>query len=120
MSEIKTVIPDRCHLWTKQHLKQSDLPVLEMVETYLDEDHLKRSLVKCSDCGQHYYREYYEEIDWEDGNDPQYRTYIPIIPDPDSIKALSAMSPMELLGLIPRLLDDWNADGSRVTQWIRK
>jgi len=50
----------------------------ERIETYADESHLMRHLLKCRECGQLYFFEFYEEIDWEDGDDSQYKTYIPV------------------------------------------
>jgi hypothetical protein len=44
----------------------------ELVETYADESHLRRYLLKCRECGQLYFFEFYEWVDWEHGNDPQY------------------------------------------------
>ncbi len=113
------VIPVNCRLWTEEKPSQSDLSLLNDVEVYLDEDRLKRKLLKCSGCGQYYYYEFYETIDWEEGNDPQYRTYIPINNDPVAIEVLNKLDYMEIHQVAPRLLYDWLRDGTRQIKWIR-
>jgi hypothetical protein len=37
----------------------------ERIDTYVDESHLMRFLLKCRECGQLYFFELYEEINWE-------------------------------------------------------
>ncbi len=87
----------------------------EHVETYAESSHFDRGLVKCRECGQLYYYEFYEVIDWEEGNDKMYSTYIPIEYDKALIEDLNQRSPMGLLGIFPRL--QWDPDGS--LKWIK-
>jgi hypothetical protein len=108
--EIKIVKPIRCHLWTDKPISPKDLQLLKRKVVYTDESHLIRALMECPVCGQRYYYEFLEEIDWENGNDSQYRTFIPIEEDDATIEALNQMSSMQLLGLHPRLQDDWGKD----------
>jgi hypothetical protein len=68
----------------------------ELLDTYVDESHLFRDLLKREECGQLYCFEFYEEIDWEDGNDPQYSTYIPVETGAE-IQILRKASPLKLL-----------------------
>lgn len=107
---LQVVQPSRCHLWTDQPLRPADLGPLIRTAVYYDDGHLIRALLECTLCGQHYYYEFREEIDWAGGNDPQYRTYIPIVNDPAAIEALNRLDSMELLTLRPRLQDDWGSD----------
>lgn len=83
---------------------------LKRKAVYMDDIHLIRALMECSLCGQKYYYEFLEEVDWENGNDAQYRTYIPIEGDAATIEALNQMSSTQLLALTPRLQDDWGKD----------
>jgi hypothetical protein len=69
---------------------------LALLHTYEDESHLMRHLMKCNACGQLYFHEFYEIVDWKDGNDAQYSTWIPI-EDVESADWLNKMSPLELL-----------------------
>lgn len=120
MTSITPQIPSKCHLWTKDNLAPEDFRTLKQVERYIDDDHLIRDLMKCTDCGQHYYKEFYETTDYVAGNDPQYRTYIPIKPTPGVIKKLNALDIKQIHTVTPRLLDDWLADDTRTIKWIGK
>ena len=49
------------------------------IEAYLiDESHYIVSIRKCPSCSQHYLQVTTETVDWKDGEDPIYRTIIPI------------------------------------------
>lgn len=115
-----TVIPEKCHLWTKDWIKSDDFYQLVLVERYLDDDHHKRQLMRCPDCGQHYYKEFFETIDWVNGNDPQYRTYVPIVPTTETIDLLNSLDSTKLNTLVPILVDLWPAEGDRIIKWVGK
>ena len=115
--------PAQCHLQQKENLTNEDINVknnFELLHTFEDESHLWRYLLKCKDCGQLYFYEFYEEIDWKEGNDPQYRTFIPI-ESKEEAENMAKMKSFELLKISPRLQYDWpaNADKSKI-YWIRK
>lgn len=114
--------PTRCHLWRKPKLVPEDLPAehFDIVETYSEDTHFSRRLVKCKLCGQLYFREFYEEIDWRDGNDPQYTTLIPVKTkaQADMIKQFSIF---ELMDVLPQLRKDFPKEADKPTvYWIRK
>lgn len=114
--------PTRCHLWRKPKLVSEDLAGVhfDVVETYSDDDHFMRRLVKCRRCGQLYFREFYEEIDWSDGNDPQYRTFIPV-KTKSQAEAINRLSRFELMELSPQLRSDFPKEADSPTiYWIRK
>ena len=82
--------PTQCVLWDDPaRVRGNDL--FEIVEIYYDDEHFFRRLLRCKECGQQYFYEMYEEIDWEDGEDPQYRKWIPVntLAEIDSLKATS-------------------------------
>jgi len=84
-----------------------------------DECHLFRYILKCKRCGQIYFFEFYEVIDWVAGNDPQYSTYIPISTIKEAEK-LNTKSSFELCYVTPRLQDDWGAkDTVKNVKWVR-
>ncbi len=100
-----------CKLLQTENPGESDIDLynFKLIKTFEEESHLIRRLLKCKDCRQLYFYEFYEIIDWVGGNDSQYRTFIPV----DSIKKAEEMSkvtPMELLKCIPRLQKDWPSD----------
>lgn len=113
--------PTRCHLWKKPRLVSEDLAGehFDIIETYSEDTHFSRRLVKCKRCGQLYFREFYEEIDWSDGNDPQYTTFIPVRTkaQADAIKTLSTF---ELMNVLPKLRKDFPKEAETPTvYWIR-
>lgn len=92
--------PTQCHLWTQDPLDREELSrVLLIVREFEDDSHLSRRLLRCQDCGQLYFYEWYEEIDWSEGNDPQYSTWIPVV-SAEQAEELNGQSPLGLLGLL--------------------
>ena len=112
--------PRNCVLWKNpERVLARDGPnILEIVETYEDESHWMQRLLKCRECGQLYYYEFYEFIDWEDGRDPQYRTWIPV-ESPDEADRLKKTHMMDLLGVFPRLQSDFPKDADApLLRWV--
>lgn len=113
-------IPTQCHLWHKNDLSSNDvsLPeVFDLVRRFeTDDPHTLHSLLRCRDCGQLYFFEFTEWIDWEGGNDPQYCTWVPITEESDA-EDLNTHSSFGLLSYIPRLQKDWPADASSPKIW---
>ena len=111
----------KCHLLSKTPLEDEILPLkphFKLIKILVQESHLFRYILECRQCGQLYFYEFYEQIDWEKGNDPQYTTYIPI----ENIKTgeeLNKKSPMELLMVSPRLQNDFNKEGIKTIKWIK-
>lgn len=110
---MKIVKPTQCHLWAGKRIGLDQVRALKQKAIYEDDSHLIRALMECPECGQNYYFEFYEVIDWDNGNDSQYHTYIPIEDDAATIDALNQMSSMQLLSLSPRLQDDWGKDETK-------
>ena len=104
--------PEQCRLWKNPNRDNFNF---ESVETYVESSHFDRGLLKCKGCGQLYYYEFYEVIDWEEGNDKMYSTYIPIEYDEELIDDLNKRPPMGLLAVSPRL--QWDPDGS--IKWVK-
>jgi len=97
MASIRISRPTKCFLWQVETLSIEQLRLaFQVVATYVDDSHLIRTLLRCCECGQLYFHEFYEEIDWTEGKDAQYSTWIPI-DDAESGEELSKMSPLALL-----------------------
>ena len=95
--------PVQCILWEHpERIENAFLEILEETETYEDSSHLQRSLHKCRECGQLYFFEWNEWVDWEEGNDRQYSTLIPV-QTKEEIEALKATSIFDLMTYFPRL-----------------
>jgi len=86
-----------CHLLQNDEVEYyTDLHnSLEEVKEYIHESHLWRHLKRCKECGQLFLFEFYEWVDWENGNDPQYDTWIPVKNIHEADK-LNKLTPTEL------------------------
>jgi hypothetical protein len=111
--------PRGCILWSQPDLVRGpQRNGFDLAETIVDESHHWRYLLRCRECGQLYFYEFYEEIDWEGGEDPQYVTFIPVETDAE-IAALKATTPAGLLVFVPRLQQDWPKGAKSPTvRWI--
>lgn len=100
--------PVQCHLWTKEDFYRDDLnrDDFELIETLVDESRFSRWLVQCKECGQLYFVEFYEEIDWIDGDDSQYVTYVPV-KTADEIEKLKKSNIFEIMLFQPCLRKDY-------------
>jgi hypothetical protein len=112
--------PTQCHLWDKENLTAKDLhDSFAVVERFVEEPHHSRSLRRCKECGQLYFHEFYEWVDWVNGNDPQYQTYIPV-ESRDEIETLLNATKFTLLAFSPRLQSDFPKDAQEPkVYWIR-
>ena|ERR1043165_1052554 len=113
--------PTQCVLWENPALVAGPQEGrFKRLATYVDDDHLTRCLLRCRECGQLYFYEFSEEIDWGGGDDPQYRTYIPVETETE-IEALKKASRFDLLNYFPRLQRDWPKDAQAPTvRWVGK
>ncbi len=106
----------KCHLFNKDTLTEVDLShdTFEHIKEYVDESHLMRDLLKCRECGQLYFFEFYEEVDWKDGQDPQYTTWIPV-ESGEKADEMNKLSPLEILQFFPRIQKDFPKDADKPT-----
>lgn len=106
----------KCHLLNKDTLTETDLSkdTFDHIKEYVDESHLFRDLLKCKDCGQLYFFEFYEEVDWVDGQDPQYTTWIPVESEEKSDE-MNKLSPLEILQFFPRIQKDFPKEATTPT-----
>jgi len=111
--------PTSCVFWddperaTKGPLHEK----FELLETYLKDDNWWRYLLKCRECGQRYVFEFYEERDWEGGDDPQFSTWIPVETDQD-VASVRSLRRAELQIFRPSLHHDWPKGGPRRIYWV--
>jgi hypothetical protein len=96
-ADIRTTEPTECILRKTDVLTVEQLEkIFDLVTTYGDESHLIRKLLRCKECGHLYFYEFHEEIDWQEGKDGQYRTWIPV-DDQKGAESLSRLSVMMVL-----------------------
>jgi hypothetical protein len=111
--------PEQCVLWENPELllEPGRGDRFERIEEYVDNSNSMRRLLKCKECGQLYFYEFREEINWsENGGDPQWRTYIPVYSDSD-IEILKATGQYSLLKHGPRLNLDWPSRSNQKVFW---
>ena len=74
--------PTQCVLWDKPELvgQPAVTSMFETVETFVDTSHLERTLFKCRECGQLYFYEYYEHVDFGDEASARQFIRIQILP----------------------------------------
>ncbi len=118
--EFKTLpAPTQCELWEQPDLVTTPRGRFETVESFTEESHLKRALLKCRECGQLYFYEFYERVDWDDGDDAQYSTYVPL-PEPGEAARMKELTIFELLKYSPRLQWDHPTGKPSTVSWIGK
>jgi len=99
--------PQQCIYWGNPERVRGVMEErFELLDTYADDDRFRRYLLKCRECGQLYFFQFYESIDWEDGNDPQYSKYIPVT-TMDDVEMLKKTSSIELSLFSPSLNVDF-------------
>jgi hypothetical protein len=108
--------PTQCHFWKADH-PNPGRDETDLVKSFEDDSHLVRALLRCRDCGQLYFYEWYEEIDWEGGDDPWYQTWVPV--DEQDVDDLLKTDIWTIHGYTPRIVNDWRRDGTRNSGWIR-
>jgi hypothetical protein len=100
-------IPTQCHLWQAGELTSNDLhEALALVEEFMDEPHRGRYLRQCKRCGQLYFHEFSESIDWVDGEDPQYQIYLPV-DSREEVDLLLTSDEFRSHSFSPRLMSDF-------------
>ena len=112
--------PRQCVLWREpERVREGLQKNFELVEEYADESHLRRYLLKCRECGQLYFFEFCEEIDWEKGNDPQHTKYIPVSTVKESAE-LASLTTVALSDVSPALCIDYPKEAESPTvYWAR-
>ena len=109
--------PTQCILWNKAELTPADLD-FELVKTFTESSHFDRNILKCRECGQLYFHEFYEVVNF--GDDDMYDTYIPVETE-EEIKILSeTKNSLELLQFSPRLQYDLERGKNSPLRWIGK
>ena len=80
--------------------------MFETIEVFHDSSHFTRSLLRCTDCGQFYFYDFYEYVDFLGGTDKIYVSYTPI--EKGDAERLKDNLPIELLAEQPQI--HWDYD----------
>ncbi len=104
-----------CHLLADEKISKTDLlDSLDVVEVIEQDSHFTRKILRCKECGQLFLYQFYEQVDWEGGNDPQYYLWIPVKNIPQA-KKLNKKSALELRTL-PGIRIDFSKEMTRPTE----
>lgn len=111
--------PTGCHIWSDaDQVLRGWGGVFEVLESYQNEDHFRRSLMRCRDCGHLYFYEFAEWKDLQDGDDPTYRCWVPVA-TLAHIESLKTMSQAEIKGVRPLLVRDYPKGRPPMAAWLR-
>lgn len=115
---INTSPPYECILWRNDNPSiELVRSALEVVATYLDDSHLIRRVLRCKECGHLYFYEFYEVIDWQEGKDGQYWTWVPV-DDEESAGNLTRLTVQQILGYLSIRYDfPKGSDAARGPEW---
>jgi hypothetical protein len=92
----------------------------DLLQTIVEESHWWRYILGCRCCGQKYFFEFYEEIDWTDGEDPQFSVWVPFATEAE-LATLKATPPGVMGQFIPRLCKDYPKGAKQPRlYWIRR
>jgi hypothetical protein len=110
-----------CVLWKEPERVNGPMQDrFELLETITKSSHWWRYILRCRCCGQNYFFEFYEEVDWESGKDPQFSVWVPFDTD-EQLSALKAYSPKQFEDVVPRLCKDWPKEAEKPSlSWIRR
>ncbi len=110
--------PTQCHLWNATTLSEADLiNAFETVTTYSEDPHASQRLVKCTECGQLYLKDFYEEVDWADSEDSMRLTFVPV---DDTKQAEELIRLGSVAGASPSLHEDLLKGEERNVYWVGK
>lgn len=113
--------PANCFLWNNPEAARDWMlnDGFERLETYFDYSNHWRYLLRCRECGQLYFYEFYEFMDLEGGEDPQYQTYIPVETAAE-IESLTKTDRLDLMCVWPRLNSDFPKGAKEPSlYWVR-
>ena len=108
--------PTQCVLWKKGCITPEDLN-FKLLKVFISSTYMKRSLFECRECGQRYFHEWYEHINFN-RDASMYDTYIPVDTD-EEIDKLSKIENSEgLARIFPQLHGSFTNDGDECLKWI--
>lgn len=117
MSKISISEPVKCHLWNLPLTKNSLNYCFDFIKNYIDEDHFDHSLYKCKTCGQLYFMEFSERVNFDKEDDDVFYTYIPV-DNEESADELNNLWGLELTGFLR--LSHFKPPFDSIPVWINR
>ena len=100
--------PEACILWREPERAAANIgrDCFDLVEVVFEDSHSWRNILRCRECGQLYLYDFFEMVDWEDGEDPQYWMWIPV-GSPEEAAEIKGLPTEALSDVYPRLQRDY-------------
>lgn len=96
---------------------------LQVKRRLVDESHFMIKLRVCAGCGQQFVSVFTETIDWQDGDDPQLSSLMPVTPDESAALQRAGGAPAAVLReLAPQrrsLCHDFPKGGPKRSFWTQ-
>lgn len=116
MPTVMMKAPTQCTLWSRKNLTPLDLN-LELVKVYTRTSHIERDLLKCRECGQLYFHDWYEHVNFNH-DAAMYDTYIPVETE-EQIETLSNIEKSaDLAAYVPQLHGSFTNDRNDDLKWV--
>ncbi len=117
-------MPDyrKCALYLspETETRRPKVEAFDLVHEFFETSHDWRSILRCRECGQIYLFDFHEVVDWENGMDGQYSTYIPV-ESVEQAMEFAGRSHLDLCAIAPRLQADFPSGGhDREIAWVRE
>jgi hypothetical protein len=108
--------PTLCALWKKNTFTPASMN-LDLVTVLSRTSHIERDLLKCRECGQLYFHEWYEHVRFKHGAD-MYDTYIPVETEKDIEELTRTKDSASLAKFIPQLHGSFTNGRGDHLRWI--
>ena len=105
-------------LKTREDISEEEISLshFKILKKYSEDDHFSRSFIQHIPSNDLYFYEFKEERYY--GNDPQYRTFIPVNNEKEA-DVINKRDYLEIHAISPRLLHDWRSDDTRIIAWVK-
>lgn len=113
---IQMKAPTQCNLWLREDLTPFDLD-MEIVKVYTRTSHIERDLLKCRECGQLYFHDWYEHVNFK-GGASMYDTYIPVETETEIEELSNVEQSADLARYVPQLHGSFTNDRNDNLKWV--
>ena len=110
--------PTQCLLWKKINLTPLDLD-LELLKVFVRSPHLERDLFRCRECGQLYFHEWYEHVNFKHDS-YMYDTYLPVETEEEMRQLAETKTSAELTRFLPQLHGSFTNGKKDSLQWLER
>jgi hypothetical protein len=109
--------PTQCILWNKTGLLPTDLN-MQLMKVFKRGTHIERDLLKCRECGQLYFHDWYEHVSFSHDAD-MYDTYIPVETDNQVDELSKIENSADFTKYVPQLHGSFTNGHNDELRWIQ-